>query len=167
MPVLAPVDSRLTKTWTTLAWSATPVSHTGDLLEVAMATIPIAANGMGTRGILRVTADWSVTPSTNAKSLRVRLGGLAGTIFLAQSTTLATHTNLRAQCQIHNRDVANAQVGHGVGIGGGWGSNSNVVTVGTVDTSLAQDLVITGNLQALASENITLESYLVELLYGA
>lgn len=40
------------------------------------------------------------------------------------------------------------------------------VVTATVDTASAQDLVITGTL-ASSGDTLTLESYLVELLYGA
>ena len=64
--------------------------------------------------------------------------------------------------------TANSQKGGMVGAVsvGGWGSNANVPVTSTLDTTTAKDIVISG-LLANAGDTVTLESYLVEIFYGA
>jgi hypothetical protein len=151
--------------WHVLAASAVGVSHTGDTSETALATVQVPANMMGANGILRVTTLWTITNSGNNKTLRARLGGIAGTAFLG--ATFTTSASVHDQRLIRNRNAANSQVGFAAINGtGGWGVSSGAVATGAVDTAANQDLVITGQL-ASAGETITLEAYLVELLHRA
>ena len=163
--ILAPVHTRLLKAWTALQWSGVAASHTGNTTETVLATIPLAAAAMGPNGALKITSVWSYTQTVNSKTMRARLGGLAGTAFQALVVTTAIR-NTRMQCQIHNRNANNAQASHSPTLPGGWSTDASAIVTGTIDTSIAQNLVITAQL-GLGSETLTLESYLVELLYGA
>jgi hypothetical protein len=49
---------------------------------------------------------------------------------------------------------------------GGFGASTTVVADGAIDTSSAQDIVLTAQL-ANTSETITVDAYLVELFYQA
>lgn len=144
-----------------LAASAVAVSHTGDTNETALATIAIPAGAMGLSGGLHIYTTWSMTNSGNNKNPRVRLGGIAGTAFLgATFTTSATLHDFR---RIRNRGAANSQVGGtGATTGVPIGATSVAVITGTIDTSQAQDLVLSGQL-ALGTETLTLENYEVWL----
>src|SRR5688500_6060251 len=75
-----------------LAQSAVAASHTGNTTETTLATVTVPANAIGANGRLRVTSLWSHTNSANSKTLRVRFGGAAGTIYtsLTVTTTLST-----------------------------------------------------------------------------
>jgi hypothetical protein len=148
-------------TWRVLAASAVAASHTGDTLEAALATIAIPAGAMGPNGQLRVTTQWTYTNSANAKTLRVRFGGTSGTPYLAQSST--TTASAVFQNRIANRGAANSQIGNS---NTSFGATTGAVVTSAVDTSAAVNLVITGVL-ANAGDTVTLESYLVELSYGA
>ena len=140
-----------------LAQSAVAVSHTGDTVEFTFATVNIPAGLMGANGSLRVTARYSHTGSTNNKTFRTRLGGTA---FCSPGTVTAAVIGFKTQCNIVNRGSAASQIGDGdsMGLGG-----ISVSYAGTVDTTVAQDITITGQL-ASAGETITLEYYLVELI---
>jgi hypothetical protein len=151
--------------WRVLAQSAVAASLTGVTTDSALASIAIPAGAMGPNGRLRVTTLWSITNSANAKTLRVRLGGLAGTAF--QSIALTTSASFRAQCEIANRNNQASQVGANASIGsGGWSATGAAIATAAIDTSAAATLVISGQL-ANGGETITLEGYLVELAYGA
>jgi hypothetical protein len=63
-----------------LGASAVAVSGAADTNENILATITIPAGAMGLNGILRVYADYTVTNNANAKTLRVRLSGIGGTV---------------------------------------------------------------------------------------
>jgi hypothetical protein len=145
-----------------LAASAVAASVTGTTSETALATIRIPAGAMGTSGGIEVRTTWSTTNSSNAKQLRIRLGGTSGTQFLAASST--TFAVLAGTTRIKNRGSASSQVAtYPSNAITGAGSNTSAVTTGTVDTSAAQDLVLSGQL-ATSSETITLEAYEVWVL---
>lgn len=149
--------------WRIIAHSAVAAALTGTTAETALASIAIPAGAMGANGVIRVTTEWSYTSSANNKSLRTRLGsGLSGTMFdLIVPTTNAFQ---RRQCDIKNRNAQNAQIAPPSGYVAGFGTSTGTPLSGTVDTSAAQTLAITGQL-ANAGETITLESYIVELAH--
>lgn len=149
-----------------LARSFVLASHTGDTSETTLATITVPAGAMGANGILRITTQWSHTSSGNNKTLFVRFSGAAGTAYLNNNVTTTAST--RDQRLISNRNATNSQVGTNLGAvsTGGWGSNANAVVTSAVDTTAATTIVIRCQL-ASSGETITLEGYLVELLYGA
>lgn len=160
-PVSFVAAEGFTGRYSIIAASAVPVSHTGSTAETVFATIPIPAGTMTATAALRITTLWSYTNSANAKTGRVRLGGVSGTQFLSVAhTTTASFSDSRL---IRNRGVVNSQVGTATGSTASAGSTSAAVTTGTVNMAVAQDLVLSGQL-ALGTETITLEAYLVELL---
>ena len=116
---------------------------------------------MGANGALRITTAWSHTNSANNKTMRTKFGA---TTYSATTTT--TTASLREQGQITNRNAANSQVGISTGAGGGWGPSAASPTTSAHDTTSAVDITFTAQL-ANSGETITLESYLVELLYNA
>lgn len=149
--------------WHTLAKSAVAVPLTGTTSEVALATIPIPAGAMGPNGALRVTTVFSVNNNANSKFANVRLGGLSGALYWGAN--LANNLSQRNMLTIHNRNSQSSQVG-GVAFGAMGTPQTTGVTTSAVDTSAAVDLVISGAL-ANAGDTITLEAYIVEVLYGA
>lgn len=142
--------------------SAANNNLTGTVTETAMATVTIPAGAMGLNGGLQIRSVWTVTNSANNKSLRARLGGMAGTQFLAAGvTTVVVASDQRT---IRNRNSAASQITSYTSTSTtSLGNSSNSATTGTVDTSAAQDLVFTGQLTN-TGETITLESYEVWLL---
>jgi hypothetical protein len=152
------------KVATLLAASAVAVSVTGTTAETALATVTIPAGAMGINGGLQIWTTWSYTNSANTKTPRIRLGGAAGAVHLAPAlTTSATFSDVR---RIRNRASASAQVCSTASVAAApIGTTTVAPTTSAVDTSAAQDLVITGQL-ALGTETITLENYEVWLLPG-
>lgn len=143
--------------------SGVAVPVTGTASETALASVTIPAGAMGANGSLRITALFSYTNSVNNKTVRVRFGnGLSGTTF-AQST-LTTTAATRLTLTIQNRNSAASQIG-GL-VNGSLGGTASASVTGTIDTTASQTLTISGQL-ANTGETITLESYVVELLYAA
>lgn len=136
-------------------------SLTGSTSETILATIVIPGKAMGPNGIVRVTMVWRITNNANAKTGRVRHGGIGGTIFAAQS--LASTRTTRTYAQFANVNSEASQKGPSSGISTGWGGSSADVVTASIDTTVAQDLVITGQL-ADGADTLTLESYVVEIL---
>lgn len=163
MPVITTTPS--VTEWLVLARSAAGASGAEDTNENALATITVPANAMGPNGFLRITTAWVYTNSANAKTLRYRFSGIAGTIFWTTApttTALTTHSFI-----IANRNAANSQTGM---MAGGsatpWSANTGTLVTGAVDTTAETTLVLTGQ-KALGTETLTLVGYVVELAYGA
>lgn len=148
-------------TWQVLAASAVAVPLTGSTDETALATVAIPAGAMGANGFLRITMHWSATNDASAKDIKVRLGGLAGTALWTQNIT--STASMWTATYIANRNSAASQIGHNIR---GFGVTSGSPVTATVNTAVAQDLVISGQ-HADGTDTLTLESYLVELLYKA
>lgn len=144
---------------TLLAASAVAASITGTLTETALATIAVPPGAMGLNGGLQVWTTWTVTNSANNKTLRVRLGGIAGAQYMAN--VLTTSTSFNDIRRIRNRNSASSQVGGPAS--GTFGAAGAAVVTSSLDTAAAQDISITAQL-ASAGETITLESYEVWLL---
>lgn len=143
--------------WRVIGASAVAVSHTGDTTEWTAATIAVDAGAMGANGILRVTTLWTTTNSANNKTLRVKYDTTA---FLAHVAT--AQASQRHQTIIQNRNSESAQVSSNAANSNDFASTASAVTTGTVNSALAKNITITGQL-ATAGETVTLEGYLVEL----
>jgi hypothetical protein len=158
-------------TWYVLAQSAIAVSGAADTNENTLATITVPANAMGTNGTVRVSVYFSFTGSTNAKTLRARFSGGAGTQFVNVGTAVAATTSISFEFVIQNRNAANSQVGgmpnypvqQNSSAPGVWTTST---ATASVDTTAATTIVITGQ-KATGAETLTLERYLAEVAYGA
>ncbi len=147
-----------------LAWSGVQVTPlTGSTSETAFVTVSIPANAMGANGTLRITSIFSHNNSAGTKTQRIRLGGISGTIFQANAPT-ATQSS-RIQCQISNRNATNSQVSPAT-INVGFGSVNAATVTAAIDTTSAQDLVISGQLSN-GADNMALEAYIIEILKAA
>lgn len=135
--------------------SAVPASVTGTLSETTLATIAIPAGAMGVNGSLRVTTKWSMPNNANTKTMFVRLGGT----ILGINVGVTTTTAYNAVTMIQNRGAGNSQIGTN---GGGIGNITGQPTA-TIDTTIAQNLTITGQL-GVGTDTLTLEGYTVEIL---
>lgn len=147
-----------------IAAETAAISAPADTTEDILATIKIKGGLMGRNGFLRVTAAMTVTSSANNKSLRARLGGIGGTNFI--SATVSTGILFESAVGIiRNRNSESAQVVvTSMGSLTGAGNVGTAVSTGAVDTSVDQDLVITGQ-KALGSETLTLEHFIVEVCH--
>jgi hypothetical protein len=150
-----------TRGWQVLAASAAAVSHSGSTAKTTLATVTVPGGAMGPNGVLRITSLWSHTNSANTKTPRVEFAGTQ--YYGASFTNAATSRMSRA---IANRNAANSQVGVPASGTFNWGSTTGALTTSSVDTSIDQDLVFSGQL-ANSGETIALESYLVELFHQA
>lgn len=150
-------------TWRVLGRGGAGWSVTGTVTETTLATVAVPAGAMGPNGVLRVTSLWKYTNSANTKTLKVQMGGVN---FI---NVVPTATNsFQAITTILNRNAANSQVSPSSSAAGdgSMGTEGANPTTGAVDTSVAQNLTFKATL-ANTGETITLESYLVELAYGA
>lgn len=142
-----------------LAQSGAPLSKTGDLNKTTLASVIVPANAMGKNGSIRVTTVWSMTNNANAKNVITQWGGTD--IATLACASMATY---REQRQITNRNALNSQVAF-VSAFGGWANSAVAISTQAKDTSQDQTLGIAVQLTN-ATDTITLESYLVELIPG-
>lgn len=146
--------------WRVLAASSVVVNHTGDTTETTKATVTIPANSMGPNGLIRITALWSWTESGNDKLVRIRFGG---TIFSEVFGNTSILESLQQQLVIGNRNAANSQVGsRGSQL---FSYSGDDVRTAAIDTTSATTVVF-GVQLANSGETISLESYLIEILYA-
>jgi hypothetical protein len=147
-----------------LASSGTAVSGAADTNENVLATITIPGGSMGANGQLWVYTLWSYTNSANTKTLRVRLGGAAGTQVLAIGQSASTHfADFRI---IQNVNAQNSQIFFDRGSiphPGATSAGANITAA--IDTSATTTLVLSGQ-KASAGETLTLSSYSVMVVRG-
>lgn len=146
-----------------LAQSAVAVSVGAVTSEAALATITVPANAMGPNGTLRITAFWTYTNGADDKILRIRFSGAAGTIY--HTTTATTTASQTVQVSICNINATNSQKS-GSPNSVSFGTSANQSVTSAVDTTAATTIVITGQKET-GTDTLTLERYLVEVLYGA
>lgn len=143
-----------------IARSGVATLVTGTATETALLTTTIPANFLGTNGqLLLQEAFFNMTSSGNNKTIRARLGGIAGTVLA--STVYTTTQPAKMTVNVANRNSAAAQIFSSVANRG----TDGVVVIGnggtgTVDTTAAVDFVISGQL-ANTGETIQLDSYLL------
>lgn len=139
---------------------------TGSTDETVLATVSIPAGYLGANGRIRLSLNVALSPSSaNAKTIRVRLGGIGGTSVASAAYT--TNTVGTMQVEISNQNDDAVQRTYGMANRTTDAVVAVLTPVGsTVDTSAAVDLVITGQL-ANGAESITLQSYAADVINGA
>lgn len=142
-----------------LACSAVPASYTGATAETTIATITVPGGSMGPNGALRITTLWTTTNSAGTKTGRVKFNGTAYTTF--QHTTSVGAQLLTV---IRNRNSQSSQVGAGNNLYYSAGGTAHPTS--THDTSGNLDITITGQ-HSNGADTITIDSYIVEVFYGA
>lgn len=155
---LLPAQSR----FQTLAQSSVAVAGAADTNENVLASIIVPGNSLGPNGRLRLTTAWSLTNNANNKTLRARLGGLAGVAF--SSVVAASALSYVMRTDIANRNNAASQIG-GLSLGGGMGLATVALPTATIDTSADALLVLTGQ-KATAGDSLVLEWFILESLFG-
>lgn len=151
-----------------LGRSGVAVSCPVDVTEDTLATITVFGNSMGANGALRIRPYYLMTNNANLKTPRVRFSGASGTQVLP-SGGVASVDDLVGDIWIINRNATNSQVMYSFSdyfAGGGITTRVGGRLTLAVDTTADTTIVITGQ-KATAGDTLTLDSYLVELYYGA
>ena len=124
---------------------ATPVVLTGTTSETTMLTVSIPASLMNKRGRASVLVVLSLTNNANAKTVKAKVGGQI------IATVTSTNQNLSAfSTWLLNLNSETSQ------------KNSSAVSF-TIDTTIANDFVITGQL-ANAGDTVTLTAVNLEVI---
>lgn len=136
-----------------------------DALEsAALFTLDIPANTLGPSSILRIRSLWTVPTSAAAKRLRGRFGGT-----VLWNMDLSTHVSYPHEFILANRNSLASQIATGNNLSWAVALASTPVQTFTVDFATAQQFTITAQwpVAGAGSNNITLESVMVEHLYGS
>lgn len=160
---LAPVHARLLNGWTTLAHVNVPSApHTGDALMFTLASFTVPGGTMGPNGRLRITPMYSFVGAGNTRNIAINFGGVnVWTVGSLAATTLAC----TCQVVIANRNSQSSQV-MSARAAAGFGISTVITDTSAIDTTVDKVLDIRGQL-VNAADSVTLEAYLIEVLYGA
>lgn len=147
------------------AQSGTAVSVGAVTTEAVLATISFAGGEIGPNGYIQAILHFSCTNNANVKTGFVRLGGAAGTQYMA--TGLTSLAGCVRYVSIFNNNSQSAQKSPSpAGQGVGFGTFSSVGVTSTVNTASAWDLVISAQ-KANTADTLTLEGYQILVCYGA
>jgi len=124
---------------------ATPVALTGTTSETTMLTTSFPASLMNKRGRVNVIVLLSLTNNANTKTVRVKIGGQT-----VVSTTSTNQSVLGFSGWMLNLNSETSQ------------RNASAVSF-TIDTTIANDLVITGQLTNSA-DTVTVTAVSVEII---
>lgn len=124
---------------------ATPVVWTGATAETTLLTVSIPASLMNKRGRANVIVLLSLTNSANAKTVRAKIGGQ-----LVASITSTNQSVLGFSGWMLNLNSETSQ------------KNGSAVSL-TVDTTIANDFVITGQL-ANSEDTLTVTAVSLEII---
>lgn len=141
-----------------LAQSGAPSSVTGTTSETTLATVAVPANAMSVNGCLRVKLLGDVNSNGNVKTIKAYFGGT-----LVYSGALTSTFSVAREINIFNRGATNSQVCESSGSATGVGTAGAASTTLAIDTTQAQNILITGTL-ATSTDNLTLSALRVELL---
>lgn len=128
--------------------------------ENILATGKIPAGALGLTGALRIFLSFVLTNNANAKTLRVRLGGISGSVIWSQAA--ANAGVCRADISCGNTGTASSNVSTAMTQLDATMQTAAAVTT-TVDTSVALTLVVTCE-KASGADNIVLNSAIATLL---
>ena len=141
--------------------SSVAVTNPLDANENILATIKIPPLGANSS----IIVDYLETKTgTQSNSVRVRLGGIAGTKYRDHGQT--TGLSINDTLIISNRNNASLQVGGSASVA--FGQTTTRIVTGAIDTSVATSLVITAQqspASVSASEVVKLERYRVKITY--
>jgi hypothetical protein len=149
--------------WGMLGQSSVAIVAPADTTEDVLVTINIPANYLGNNSRLKVYTSWTCTNNGNVKTVRVRLGGTAGTDYL--NGVLTSLAGGFGESEITETGANLSQQGAGYLMVGTPAIQFRAQQTGTLDITAAQTLVITSQ-KANAGDTLTLVSYRVEHWYG-
>jgi hypothetical protein len=143
-----------------LAQGANLTVGAGSTAEEDIVSLTLPGGLMGATGQLEVVTFWTATNNANAKTTRVKLGGTA---FLATTGVVSNAIYMPPPTRIWNLNAQNSQVSFAAANGNSSVATGTAATTGTVDTSAAATLAISGQ-KATGSDTLTLYAYSVRLV---
>lgn len=141
-----------------LARQTQKLSWTGDTSEKVLLTVDVPP--MGENSYLELSSLWSVTNNANNKIVRVRLGGIGGSVLMQwTATTIATVIDINRKTL--NRGATNSQISSNALSFVGTSTGNPLTT--SIETNAGTTLVFTVQL-ANAADTASLEYAVVNLV---
>lgn len=143
---------------TELARQTAKLSWTGDTAETILLTVNVPP--LGANSYMDISSLWSMPNNANNKIVRVRLGGIGGTILMQWTgTTIASVTDIHRI--VANRGATNSQVCTNALVFGATSSGAPNTT--SIETNAGTTLVFTVQ-NASAADTTNLEYAVVNLV---
>jgi hypothetical protein len=158
---------------TSLAWQPVVITSSGTgnqsgaTAETNLGAIKIPANSLGANGTIRVTANFSYTNNSDAKTVILRWNSTSGATSGGQITSTAQTTTAAEEMHwiLHAANATNAQSTY---VGGGgtspFGTTGTAAVATTVDTT-ADSYININVTQAATGDNMKLLGYVVEVFH--
>jgi hypothetical protein len=142
-----------------LGQSSQNVAIPSQTTEYAFATLNVPAYTLGANGLIRIKGRVLCTNNANAKTLRVRFGGISGTVVFSAAMASASYVSF--SCEIGNTNT-NAQCTVGDYTKDATPVAANATT-SALDTTSSQSVVISGQ-KATAGDTLILLNYCVDIV---
>ena len=145
----------------------TPGRITQITTEISGPSFTMPGGSMGPNGVIRAWLKWIVTNSAGTKTPTIYLGSqpiLRIPISTSSINTLASAT--RCNMGVENRQIGVRMYSIAGSLDGGSGGTNWSLDVSTIDTSVDQTILVTGQLTA-NTDSLILVPFLFEVQYGA
>jgi peptidoglycan/xylan/chitin deacetylase (PgdA/CDA1 family) len=134
---------------------------TGSLTEHVFVKIPIPAKMLKSHDVIRVTTAWSCNCASGTANARVKFGG---TYFLNRTHVGATNEIGQWITSIVMDNATNAQIGYDLDYGYNFSVGTGSFVTASIDTAAADTSLEIAAAVTEATNTMTLEYYIVELL---
>ncbi len=164
-PTLAQTFAAALSSWWIVGKSSVQVTCPANTTEDVLASVAIPGGQIGPNGAVRAMALWGNNNNANSKTGRIRYhtsAAVGGTILQAQAATTTLYFQLLAEFGNQNSQ-SSQRYRAGVTYVGVGGSATATMAIDSGNTSY---IVFTGQ-KAVSGDTLTLDRYLVEILYGA
>lgn len=136
-----------------------PGAFVGDTTEQGV-LLSVPGGALGTTGATATYLFVSGNATAGAKTVRVRYGGIAGTVYF--SSNITSNQSLPAEVVISNAGLTNAQVGPGLASATSYGFNAAQPVTSNVDTTAAFTIAVTLQ-KGVATDNFVLQAAIPEI----
>lgn len=133
-----------------------------DLNENILFTAKLPAATLGTAGAIKLYLAWAHTANANVKTLRVRLGGIGGTVIWSAQPGATSASTTRTEIVCGNTGATNSQISTAITQIDAVIQNVGAIS-SAIDTSVATTIVVTCQ-KATAGDSIVLQNAVAEAI---
>lgn len=151
-----PVGGRIS--WSSAADSS--VTRTVD--ETVLGTVSLPAGLVPANATIQASALYNYTNSASTKTMRIRLGGIAGAAYFSQAATTTLSVQQMAVIRCITTGTQKAQTGAVPAFTAAQSSTAN--TTSSVDMTANTTIVFTGQ-NTNTGETVTVRGYVVEIIF--
>jgi hypothetical protein len=138
--------------------SAVPIVSPLDTVNNVLLSVKIPGNSMGKNGRLQIRMMWSYLNNANAKTIKVRFGGIA----FAYNAGLSSQAGANIIVDIINRGMTGSQIMTPINVGGTISGLTQPFGTSNVDTTIDQLLTFECT-KSVGTDTAILEAVFVEI----